>query len=87
MEWFYLPVNAIVKGEKQYDWTALDAQLNAIAARGHQSVFRLYLDYPGRETGVPQYLIDEGIDTTRRYDDYNNNGISFSPDYDDRSPS
>lgn len=83
MEWFYLPVNAIVKGEKQYDWTALDAQLNAIAARGHQSVFRLYLDYPGRETGVPQYLIDEGIDTTRRYDDYNNNGISFSPDYDD----
>lgn len=83
MEWFYLPVNAVVKGQGQYDWTALDSQLNAIAGRGHQAVFRLYLDYPGRDTGVPQYLIDAGIDTSRHYNDYGNNGKSFSPNYDD----
>ncbi len=83
MEWFYLPVNDIVTGPGTYDWTTLDKWLDSIAARGHQSVFRLYLDYPGRPTGVPQYLIDAGIDTSRRYTQYGNNNISFSPDYDD----
>ena len=83
LEWFYLPVNAIVTAEDTYDWATLDRWLNSIAARGHQSVFRLYLDYPGRQTGVPRYLIDAGIDTSRRYTDYGNNNTSFSPDYDD----
>ncbi len=83
MEWFYLPVNDIVTGPDTYDWKTLDKWLDSIAARGHQSAFRLYLDYPGRQTGVPQYLIDAGIDTSRRYTQYGNNNTSFSPDYDD----
>ena len=82
MEWFYLPVNAVVKGDGNYDWSAFDAQLNAIASRGHQAVFRLYLDYPGRPSGVPKYLLDAGL-ATHSYTDYGNQGVSVSPDYDD----
>ncbi|BCW79775.1 DUF4832 domain-containing protein [Arthrobacter sp. NicSoilC5] len=82
MEWFYIPVNAVVTGPGNYDWSALESQLNAIAARGHQAVFRFYLDYPGKPTGVPKYLLDAGL-ATHSYTDYGNQGISVSPDYDD----
>ena len=42
--------------------------LNSVAGRGHQTVFRIYLDYPGKTTGIPQYLLDAGLATspTRR---------------------
>jgi hypothetical protein len=84
MEWFYLPLNAVLTGPGSYDWSALEAQLNAVAARGHQSALRFYLDYPGKPSGIPQYLIDDGL-VTHAYPDYANNGLSLSPDYDDPS--
>lgn len=84
MEWFYLPVDAVVTGEGAYDWTAVESRLDAIAERGHQSVFRFYLDYPGQDSGVPDYLLGpDGISQERTYDVYDNDGRSFSPDYDD----
>jgi hypothetical protein len=82
MEWFYLPLNEVMKGPRQFRWDALERQLNAIAARGHQAVFRFYLDYPGKPTGIPQYLLDQGL-VTRPYDDHGNNGVSVAPDYSD----
>lgn len=84
LEWFYLPVNAVVTAEDSYDWTVVESYLDSIADRGHQSVLRFYLDYPTRPTGVPAYLIGEGgISQDRAYDFWDNNGVSFSPDYDD----
>jgi len=83
MEWAYFPVNAVVTGRDTYDFTKVDALLDAIAARGDQSAIRFYLDYPTRPTGVPQYLIDAGIDTSRTYTVFDNNNVSFSPDYND----
>lgn len=84
MEWFYLPVAAVVTGEGEYDWSALESRLNDVASRGRQSVLRLYLDYPGLPTGVPDHLLGEGgIDRSRHYTEHGNEGISFSPDYDD----
>ncbi|WP_049560910.1 DUF4832 domain-containing protein [Nonomuraea sp. SBT364] len=82
MEWFYLPLNAVMTGPHRFDWRALEEQLNAIAARGHQAAFRFYLDYPGKPSGVPQFLLDQGL-LTRPYDDFGNDGRSVSPDYDD----
>ncbi|WP_027346816.1 DUF4832 domain-containing protein [Hamadaea tsunoensis] len=82
MEWFYLPVNAVMSGPDRLDWSAVESQLNAIAARGHQAAFRFYLDYPGKPSGVPRFLLDGGL-VTHSYDDYGNDGISVSPDYDD----
>ena len=82
MEWFYLPLRDIMTGPLTFDWKPVEQQLNAIAARGHQSVFRVYLDYPGRPTGIPQYLLDDGL-VTRPYPDFGNNGVSVAPDWDD----
>jgi hypothetical protein len=84
LEWFYLPVNAVVTGEDSYDWTAVENYLSSIAERGHQSVLRFYLDYPTRPTGVPAYLLGpDGISQDRTYTFWDNNGVSFSPHYDD----
>ena len=47
--------------------------------RENHVVFRIYLDYPGQPTGVPQWLIDMGVEM-RPYSDY---GGGLSPDYDD----
>ena len=83
MEWAYFPVNAVVTGRDTYDFTKVDALLDAIASRGHQAVIRFALDTPGKKSGMPQYLIDAGTDTSRTYDFYDNKKISFSPNYDD----
>ncbi len=82
MEWFYLPVNAVMTGPQRFDWKPLERQLDAIAARGHQAVFRFYLDYPGQPSGIPKFLLGQGL-ATHPYDDFDNNGRSVSPDYDD----
>jgi len=80
MEWNYLSLRALMSGPTTFDWSSLDNLLNAVTARGHQTVFRVYLDYPGKSTGLPQYLLDAGL-VTHSYSDYGNNGRSLSPDY------
>lgn len=46
-------------------------------ARGRHVVLRVYLDYPRRPPGVPDWLLAKGVKTTR-YTDY---GGGLSPDY------
>ncbi|MFC8302617.1 DUF4832 domain-containing protein [Specibacter sp. NPDC057265] len=82
MEWFYFPVNSVLVAPQSYDWSSFEAQLNEIAGRGHQAVFRFYLDYPGKASGIPQHLLAAGLDT-HHYPDYDNHGLSLSPDYED----
>ena len=80
MEWNYLSLRALMSGPTNFNWSSLETLLNPIASRGHQTVFRVYLDYPGKTTGIPQYLLDAGL-VTRSYTDHGNNGKSVSPDY------
>jgi hypothetical protein len=80
MEWNYLPLRSLMTGPTNFNWTSLDQLLSNDAIRGHQTVFRVYLDYPTLSTGIPQYLLDAGL-TTYSYNDYGNNGISVCPDY------
>src|SRR5436190_4094123 len=80
MEWGYLPLRALMNGPTNFDWSSLEKLLGQIAGRGHQTVFRIYLDYPAQPTGIPQYVLDAGL-VTRSYTDYGNNGLSVSPDY------
>ncbi len=82
LEWSYFPLDAVMTGPDTFDWTVLETSLDEIAARGHQTAMRFYLDYPQRDPGIPQYLLDGGLET-RTYDDYGNAGLSLSPDYDD----
>ena len=82
MEWFYLPLRDLQRDTDQFDWSALDAKLDAIAARGHQAVFRIHLDYPQTPSGIPAFLSHV---PTRAYTDYGNDAdvtrISVAPDY------
>src|ERR1017187_9530470 len=71
MEWFYLPLSDVVTGPDTYDWTALEKELTAISGRGHQAVFRFYVDYPKKPSGIPQYLLGAGLKTFP-YDDSDN---------------
>ncbi|MCL3777874.1 MULTISPECIES: DUF4832 domain-containing protein [unclassified Actinomyces] len=84
MEWVSLPVSDVVTGPGTYDWDALEEHLGAVAARGHQVVLRFYTDFPGRPSGLPGYLLDQGVET-RPYTVHGNGGTgaSVSPDYDD----
>lgn len=82
MEWCYFPLKALQVAEDRFTWAPLDAQLDAIARRGHQAVFRVYLDYPNTEYGVPEFLAQV---PKHAYTDHANatRHTSYSPDYTD----
>lgn len=84
MEWDYTAVASVMTGEGKFDWTPFEKRLNAAAARGHQFYARFYLEYPGKPTGVPRYLIDAGL-TMHRWSNSNTQPfppkLSETPDY------
>ncbi|XVJ60417.1 MAG: DUF4832 domain-containing protein [Tepidisphaera sp.] len=61
LEFNYLPYSALVKGYDEFDWTALEQLLDDIASRGHQAVFRVFLEYPGKKGVIPEFLLDDGL--------------------------
>jgi Domain of unknown function (DUF4832) len=75
LEWFYIPLSALQTDYDSFSWAELDQQLDAISARGHQAAFRVYLDYPGKASGMPNFLSQ----VARR--SYSEDGGGSSPDY------
>ncbi|MFC4098422.1 S-layer homology domain-containing protein [Paenibacillus xanthanilyticus] len=84
MEFFYLPLRQLMNNLDDFNWTELDKRLAAVAARGNQAVFRVYLDYPNKPSGIPQFLLDQGL-KTYNYTEFDNgkNATSLAPDYND----
>jgi hypothetical protein len=86
MEWDYTKLSEVMTGPTNFNWAAFDAKLNATAARGHQFFARFYLEWPGRSTGVPPYLIDAGL-TMRRWTNSNTQplprAVDHTPNYED----
>ncbi len=86
MEFDYLPLSALVVGPGRYDWQPLERLLDEIAGRGHQVVFRVYMEYPGKKGAIPGYLVKDGL-KVHRY--LNTNTQPFpskqveTPDYED----
>jgi hypothetical protein len=76
LEFQYLSLASLVVGERQYDWSALERLLDQIAGRGHQAVFRVYLEYPDHKDVIPKYLLDRGL-KVHRY--LNTNTQPFPP--------
>lgn len=74
------PLNAIMKAPETYDWTVVEELLNRAAKRGNQVYFGIWIDWPGKPSGMPQFLIDAGVQM-RDYDAHNNNGMSKAPDW------
>lgn len=58
MEFSYFPLAAVMRGPGQYDWSVLERFLDQVAGRGHQAIFRFYLEYPGKPSGLPAGLRD-----------------------------
>jgi hypothetical protein len=80
MEWVYIPLKDLMCGMEEFTFNeGLEPFLRGAARRGNHLCFRVYLDSPGKPTGVPQFLIDEGIQF-HQYEEY---GGGYSPDYTD----
>lgn len=81
----YIPFRSIVNSNAGvYDWTAMETNISfATNDHGSQLIPRFYLDYPSRDTGIPQYLLDGGLQTWVYTDTGNQNGKSLWPNYED----
>lgn len=86
LEWDYTRLSDVMTGPTNFNWAPFEAKLNAAAARGHQFYARFYLEWPGRKTGVPQYLIDAGL-KMRTWTNTNTHpwppAVDHTPDYED----
>ena len=73
-------------GPTNFHWTPLERLLDDVASRGCQTVFRFYLEYPGKPTGVPAHLVAAGVEL-RRWTNTNTHPlpsvIDHTPDYED----
>ncbi|MGB7326626.1 MAG: DUF4832 domain-containing protein [Rubripirellula sp.] len=61
MEFGYVGFSDLVIGYDEFNWQPLDKLLDEVAGRGHQAVFRIYLEYPGKTNVIPQFLLDDGL--------------------------
>ena len=86
LEFGYLPLAALMTGRTNFTWEPLDRLLDGIAARGCQSVFRIYLEYPRKPSGVPKFLIEAGLQL-RAWTNTNTQplppALDHTPDYED----
>lgn len=81
MEWFYIPMSAIVNKNGEFKIKdAIEPYLTDIASRGNQGVFRVYLDYPGEEKDAAgEYIRNMGV----KFYGYTQYGGGQTPDYSD----
>jgi len=84
LEFNYLSLASVMTGPTNFNWGPLDQLLDAIASRGCQSVFRFYMEYPRKPTGVPEYLVAAGV-KLRTWTNTNTQplppAIDHTPDY------
>ena len=82
LDFYYIGIDEVMTGPGVFDWDgSLEPRLAASAARSRHAVVRLLLDFPGRPSMVPGYLIDGGL----TMNPYGAHGGGFSPDYSDAS--
>ena len=78
MVWDYFALKDLMKDYEVFDWALVEKMLDDVARRGRQSVIRVYIEYPGRQTGLPEFLSKAGV-KLRKVPQWN----TESPDYDD----
>jgi hypothetical protein len=85
MEFEYLRLSDLMKGALVFDWQPMEVLLTGIASRGNQAIFRVWVEYPGKESGLPKFLVEQGVKVTRWKNDPEQPpaGVSYSPDYAD----
>jgi hypothetical protein len=83
MVWVSVPLKSIMTGPSSFDWKTVDESLVKASSHGYQAILNFYVDSPGIPSGIPQFLIDEGLQTFT-YTNLDNHGVSVSPDYKDQ---
>ena len=81
LEFNYIAYSEIVKGYDEFDWGPLERMLDDISSRGHQAVIRIFLEYPGRQSAIPRFLIADGLKVTRWQHDEGAQALVETPDY------
>ena len=77
LEFSYIPLSSLMSGPSTFTFdSGLEPLLEQSEARNHQLVLRPYIDYPGKDSGLPSYL--EGKVSMTHYDEH---GGGKSPDY------
>jgi hypothetical protein len=82
LEFDYLSLAELMRGPSSFDWQPLEALLDKIAARGNQAVFRLWIEYPGKPSGLPEYLREQGVKVTS-WKNKDEKATCHTPNYDD----
>lgn len=80
LEFQYLPLASLMVGPTNFHWVPLERLLDDITARGCQGVFRAYLEYPRKPSGVPRYLLDAGL-RLRAWTNANTQPLPSAPDH------
>lgn len=81
LSFMYFSLRDLMTNLNTFTWTPLDDQIQAAMNDHCQFIFRVYLDFPTKAIGIPQYLLDGGLSTCS-YSDFGNS-TSVSPDYTD----
>jgi hypothetical protein len=80
MVFLYAPWKELEPEEGRYAFEQWERRAWAVPeAEGKHVVLRVYIDYPGRPSGLPDWLKDRGV----RLTPYEDHGGGLSPDYDD----
>ncbi len=84
LEWSYTRLSEVMTGTSNFDWTVFERKLEAAAARQCQFYARFYLEWPNAATGVPKFLLDEGL-TVRCWTnaELHPPAMNLTPDYED----
>ncbi len=84
LEFDYLPLASMMTGPTNFNWAPMERLLDGIASRGCQSVFRIYMEYPRKPSGVPEYLVQAGV-KVRAWSNTNTQplppALDHTPDY------
>lgn len=64
LEFRYFALNEIMTGPDRFEWSPIDRFLDDAASRGCQGIVRIWLEYPGRASGVPRHLAEAGVPIT-----------------------
>ena len=86
LEFGYLSLASMMTGPTAFDWAPMERLLDGIASRGCQGVFRIYMEYPRKPSGVPEYLVQAGV-KVRAWTNTNTQplppALDHTPDYED----
>ena len=86
LEFDYLPLASMMTGPTTFNWAPMERLLDGIASRGCQCVFRIYMEYPRKPSGVPEYLVAAGV-KMRAWTNTNTQplppALDHTPDYED----